>query len=380
MNTRTNQPEALPLLTPMRGVAAVMVVASHLFILLPHLTNGNNWASNLIAHGWLWVDFFFMLSGFVLTHVYRDMAVTRTNYFSFIGKRFARIYPLHVFTLSWFVGLELIKLMFFSYKVEPFGTTGRDLASLVSNLLLVQSMNVHYYYSWNGPSWSISTEWHAYLLFPFLAWIIFKLHRSLLVLWIVACAGVLSWLSLRYETLDAVTFNLGFIRCLTEFSSGIVLYRLYMWLHARKWIAGDSLLTVLFLVILALLSITRPPISENAVEIATVLVIGLFIPTLATARSGVWHRVLSSKVFQWLGTISYSIYMVHWIAVDIAITDSKQLLGRKIIFWELDIVTSWLVMLVGLVAICSVATLTYLFVERPCRNGIRRILKNMMPS
>ncbi len=162
----------LPSLTSLRGLAALWVVLYHFSVqCFPNLDATPY--THIIHKGYLAVDLFFMLSGFVMTHVYHrafSESVTR-HYRGFFVARIARIYPLHV----------LILLLFVATAVASQWTTGtatigsiRDIplqgsesvSALVANLFMLQGLDAGKL-SWNYPAWSISVEFMAYLLFPF---------------------------------------------------------------------------------------------------------------------------------------------------------------------------------------------------------------------
>ena len=89
-------------LTPLRGIAAVLVVLFHSQIFFYPLAG--SWAGSFLARGWLWVDFFFVLSGFILCHVYGEAfrdGIRRPVYLAYLRARFARVYPLHFITVFW---------------------------------------------------------------------------------------------------------------------------------------------------------------------------------------------------------------------------------------------------------------------------------------
>ena len=121
----------------------------------------------------MWVDFFFILSGFVMCHVYQHIfrnVVDRHNYFRFIGLRLIRIYPLHILTLLVFVLFELIQWFLVRAELLHGITVFSDqssLFSLAANFLLIHAWGVVDTSGWNQPSWSISVELFAYLVFPF---------------------------------------------------------------------------------------------------------------------------------------------------------------------------------------------------------------------
>ncbi|HEY5822737.1 MAG TPA: acyltransferase family protein, partial [Cyclobacteriaceae bacterium] len=103
------QTNYLTTLTPLRGIAAILVVVFHSNLMLgAFIPTGY---THLIDDGWLWVDFFFVLSGFILAYVYTkdfSQSVKRSAYWKYMGSRFARVYPLHFFTLIICAGLAMI--------------------------------------------------------------------------------------------------------------------------------------------------------------------------------------------------------------------------------------------------------------------------------
>ena len=119
------------------------------------------------THASLFVDFFFVLSGFVITHAYMTKLETRLDMYSFMLRRFGRLWLLHFTVLMAFIGLEIVKLALASriqMPVPPFGESNSTEA-ILPNLLLLQSMFIHGHPTWNIPSWSISTEFWTYLGF-----------------------------------------------------------------------------------------------------------------------------------------------------------------------------------------------------------------------
>ncbi len=158
----------LPSLTSLRGLAALWVVLFHYTALyLPRLDITGH--SSLIGKGYLAVDLFFMLSGFVMTHVYYRAFCqsVKDNYRSFMVARIARLYPLHLVVLLLFIATALL-LQLSAYAsggtAEGIPLTGtRSLAAAVANLFM-QGLSAEHL-SWNFPSWSISVEFLAYLAF-----------------------------------------------------------------------------------------------------------------------------------------------------------------------------------------------------------------------
>jgi peptidoglycan/LPS O-acetylase OafA/YrhL len=92
----------LTTLTPLRGIAALVVVVFHSnLMLMPFMPISK---PHFITAGWLWVDFFFVLSGFIISYVYGENfkgSVSAASYWKYIKSRFARVYPLHFVTMIW---------------------------------------------------------------------------------------------------------------------------------------------------------------------------------------------------------------------------------------------------------------------------------------
>ena len=156
-------------LTPMRGIAALLTVIFHINL----FTGGalvHPSASSILNRMYLMVDFFFILSGFIMCYVYGDRFTTqvkKTDFKKFTIARFSRVYPLHLSML-----LFIIFILFLFAKLgvpkNPILQVDNNAYSVLTNLLLLHSMNFHNWFTWVHASWSISTEWWAYMIFPFL--------------------------------------------------------------------------------------------------------------------------------------------------------------------------------------------------------------------
>jgi peptidoglycan/LPS O-acetylase OafA/YrhL len=165
-------PEQLASLTPLRGIAALWVVIFHFCWYFPGVHPERY--TGAVYKGYLAVDMFFVLSGFVITHVYKEgfaHRVTGRRYREFLKARVARIYPLHITVLLLFVATataERAANYALRGSFEPIPLLGeRSLGGLLANLVMLQGLWAREL-SWNDPSWSISLEFLAYLLFPLL--------------------------------------------------------------------------------------------------------------------------------------------------------------------------------------------------------------------
>jgi peptidoglycan/LPS O-acetylase OafA/YrhL len=125
-----------------------------------------------LGRGYLGVDGFFLLSGLILAHTHREFSPGVPGRFApqawrFYGSRLARIYPVHAATLCLLAALLLLARM---HGVFPREASRFGLAPLLENVALIQGWGFADVGGWNYPSWSISTEWAGYLLFPLIWW------------------------------------------------------------------------------------------------------------------------------------------------------------------------------------------------------------------
>ena len=337
-------------LTALRFFAAFWVVLFHYW---PALTTAG--APLFVAKGYLGVELFFVLSGFILCHVYRTQVETGGfNYGGFLWARLARIYPLHLATL---IGMGLLAgaAGAAGFAVDP---NILSWEALPANLLLVQAWGFAPVAGWNHPSWSISAEWFAYLTFPLFAWAALALKARPLVavgLAAVFMAGLYAGFeALAGHPLTLATISWGALRIVPCFALGCALYLVYRKAPLKApWTA--SAVSFGLMVLSAALGLW---------DGITVLLAGALILSLASLpneRAG-W---LASKPAVYLGEISYSVYMVcvPWklLAVNLAakLTDApdKQL---QLFVW-----------LAILALLPVVAALSYHLVEHPARKALR---------
>lgn len=273
-------------LTPLRGLAALAVLAFH---------------AHLPIRGYLGVDLFFLLSGFVLMHAYGAMEVTASAYAEFLKARLARIYPVHLAMLA------LLLPLFGSLPL--FSGWG-----LVASLLLLQSP--WHTMCWNFPSWSISAEWHAYLAFPLLARTYRDKPRAALALTLAACAAIIvayGWFRSLETTTNTVVV---FIRCFPEFIAGMVLYRLRQLDALPRFLRSD----VAFGLAVAGIAGCEAFRLTEGLTICLMAVVLL----VAARDESLFARALDRQPFRWLGEASYSIYMVQGVVV-VALSFAPQL-------------------------------------------------------
>jgi peptidoglycan/LPS O-acetylase OafA/YrhL len=343
-------PPDLRALTTLRFLAALWVV---LYTAWPHLDV--SWVPVAVTKGYLGVETFFVLSGFILSHVYLEAAgEKRFRYGGFLWARLARVYPLHLVTLFGMIGLG-VAATFAGLSIDGSLTHWRDLPA---HLTLTHAWGLATSSAFNHPSWSISAEWAAYLSFPAFAFVAWRLRdRPLLAVGLAAAFALglyAAFQPLAGYSLTEATFRWGALRIVPCFALGCALYLV----HRRGGVpyAGRvSLLSGAAVLISASLGLW---------DAVTVLAAGgliLGLGSLDNARAGVF----GSKVGVYLGEISYSIYMVCApvlllttnVAARLTGVDDKQF---HVIVW------------LALVAAIPVAAMaTYHLVERPARKALR---------
>jgi peptidoglycan/LPS O-acetylase OafA/YrhL len=146
-----------------RGIAALSVALFHLRAV------GHFYDNPFLRHAFLFVDFFFVLSGFVLTHAYRQRLNNSSQLKYFALQRFGRIYPLHIAIVLLFVLVELARVCAQSrgdiFTMRRAFTADASPLAFLSNTFLAHGLGVHDHLTFNGPSWSISVEFWTYLVF-----------------------------------------------------------------------------------------------------------------------------------------------------------------------------------------------------------------------
>jgi peptidoglycan/LPS O-acetylase OafA/YrhL len=241
----------------------------------------------------LFVDFFFILSGFVIGLTYSIAIETWTDIVTFLRRRIARIYPLHVVTMMFFLGPHLMGL-----SAHPENYT---LASTVQQLLLIQAWQINAPLPYNFPAWSISAEWAMYLLFPALMFFFRKSGAWILLAVIVVGILTIGILS-ESELMRHPFFNA--LRAVPTFAIGVLISQNRFSVHHGSWLGLGSFLAAIILM---------------ALHVSIFAIITLFSLTVLFTASNRHSPIFEGKLFLMLGNCSYSIYMLHAIIFTIFI-------------------------------------------------------------
>lgn len=354
MQTPTHAyPAEIRPLTSLRIAAAVWVLIYHFRF---HLNLGID-KLGLFEKGYLGVDLFFILSGFILSHVYmRGVEEKRFNYGSFLWARISRIYPVHLATLAFMLLLWQGALRM---GVE-FDPVAFDPRVLPQHLLLIHAWGTTPTVQWNFPSWSISAEWFAYLLFPAAAFASLAFRRWAWAL--VAAAAVLfgamyAVTAARGAPLTEMTAQIGALRIIPAFLMGAALNRLGRSVSLPRDAAyGLAAFASAWLVVTA---------TVHAPDYVIWIGLPALIFALAELSKTAPKTILAAAPLVYLGEVSYSVYMLH-LPVDIAwFKVMERLLPNP------AGPLAWAVWLGVFAAILVGSIAAYHLIERPCRNWLR---------
>jgi peptidoglycan/LPS O-acetylase OafA/YrhL len=334
-------------LTSVRGLAALWVVGHHMSFELGYV--GYPFASAFFSPGDAAVDIFFVLSGFVMTAVYRDL--TRDGLADFFTRRVFRIYPLHLTVLLALVALALWQG--WTYGAPPFGAW----SALPLVAILVQPIFIHGP-TWNVVSWSLSVEMVCYLLFP-LGLVLVRRMELVGIALIVLVLAVMEW-----HTWSSLPWGWPpFKRGIAGFALGMLVQQATAQLprfsrRVASVIELAGLLGMIFVLRWVFHGIKDVPIC------AAVLILGL------ASETGIVARVLRQRVFVGLGRLSFSIYLLHATVLTLFfayLPPSRLPFGHD---------TQGLVWAAGVTAvICGLATLTWRWVEEPARRLGSRVAR-----
>jgi peptidoglycan/LPS O-acetylase OafA/YrhL len=339
----------------LRGVAAVAIVLFHFMeIIIP------DFKDNFIAHGYLAVDFFFCLSGFVISYAY-DTRIIKIGVLRFLTLRLIRLHPLVV------IGSVLGLL---SFLFDPFVnlsatyTVAQTVQLFVTSLLMIPypvvAERYYNFFHLNAPMWSLFWEYVANIIYAVL---LFKLRNKMLWFLVVIAAVLLCNEAYRSGNLvvgwGQGNFWGGGVRVFYSFLAGMLVYRSrWMVRSPMGFVAMSLLLLAAFLV----------PYSEKFNWIIEPIMVMFYFPAVVALGAGANLGNRSKAICELSGRISYPLYMVHypfmWIFLSYVQTQ-KPAMG------EMMIITC-----IGVLLLIALAYLVMNYIDVPVRNFLRKRLRN----
>ncbi|KPC50457.1 acyltransferase family protein [Amantichitinum ursilacus] len=285
-------------LESLRGIAALLVVLFHI-----PAWNSQLHELAIIRNGALMVQLFFVLSGFVIYTAYGQKLNDLNAVLKFQFLRLGRLYPVHLFMLGAFTLMEFAKypLAQLGYNLgDPFAFNTWH--AFFQQLLLWQCIGPdNSGFTFNGPAWSISVEFYTYLIFALVVWLAPRGK-----LWLSAVLAVGAMAAMVFGWLHGY---INLIWCIAGFFLGCLVSAL---VQARRFTLPAITPWLAFAALLAFLQFNHQVRNDVAIfPLSALLILGI-----VCGQPGAFQRILRWRPLQWLGELSYAIYMIHAFILD----------------------------------------------------------------
>lgn len=317
----------------------------------------------IVQNSWIFVEFFFVLSGFIIS--YRYSFINNKNLFiHFIKKRIARLYPLLFYSVLVFFLLESIASFLFGHLVNTKETFNEYLAQTLNSILMLNSTPFFYLFGSNGVgtnpvTWSISSEMISYLIFGYV--MLLKKFKDVMMIVLILTSIIFRY---YYFNLPPTVLNLEFFRGIISFFIGVLIFK-------TRRVKINSIFEYISvgLLLIQMYSMKYNLLDERFLEIVLLnIIFSLMIFVFVNSDGGI-TRVLNSNILQYLGKISYSIYLNHLIVITVF---------HRIIFQILNIsnnqINQILVFIFSIIITVIYSNLTYKFFEKKMSSKLRAYL------
>jgi peptidoglycan/LPS O-acetylase OafA/YrhL len=357
-NFKLSEPNGeISALTSLRGVAAMAVVMQHFSATAQQ--HSVDKIPSLVPHGYLAVDLFFILSGFIMSYTYLGSFQQRgfSAYGTFLLKRFGRIIPLNVAALAVILIAGQLSMALLDRNIIYYSENlGFD---VLANLFMLQGLGIGR--NLNGPSWSISTEFAAYFIFPFLIQAVFSKHWRFSLLIVLTAVSAIFWLAFTHQRLglETGTIGKGVVRCFAEFTLGMASYSLYTLKRSTKLFSRDTVCFGLAGCCILFMGLR--------IDLPAVLLFPFLIVSIALNKA--WAaRMLAHPFLYFLGLISFSLYLLHQLFRPVELEILQALHPAP-----LHTTAALAFALIGSFSVVPFAWLAYCYVERPGRAFFRNL-------
>ncbi|MFV0553750.1 MAG: acyltransferase family protein [Mangrovibacterium sp.] len=342
--------EHFHILDGLRGIAALVVVVFHFMEWIE-----GDFTKNIIGHGFLAVDFFFCLSGFVIAYAY-DNRMPQMGFKKFFVARLIRLHPLVI--LGTVLGVIALFADPFANHAEGYSLLGMLLIVLCSLFMIpypVMEERFFNLFSLNAPSWSLFWEYIASIVYGL---ILVRLPRKVTGFLLVLSAAGLLWIGHSAGNTiggwDGSTFWHGGVRVSFSFLAGLFIYR-------SGWIIKNKLGFMGVSLLLALAFFTSFITPSWITECVIVM---LYFPLIVSLGAGSILRPSTKKTCVFMGNISYPLYMTHYAFIWIF---GHYLESQSPSQGEL----AWVVSL-GTIGMVIFAWLAMKFYDTPVRNFLKK--------
>lgn len=342
------------ILDGLRGVAAIAVVTFHFMEIIIA-----DYSRNFIGHGFLAVDFFFCLSGFVMAYAY-DNRIADMGLQAFFTSRIIRLHPLVIPGTV----LGLLAFLFDPFMALPAAYDGWKLTLLfLSSILMIPYPVVaeRYFnlFNLNAPSWSLFWEYIANILYGVVLW---KLSRRLLAALLIPAAAGIIYVSFKAGNLmggwSGPTFWQGGARIAYSFLAGMIVFRYNMIIRNKLGFLGLS--------VLLLAALMMPHFTYN--WLAEALVVLIYFPFLIALGAGAGMHSKTKTICNFAGKISYPLYMTHYVVMfAFANYLSKYKPDNAHITW---------IVVIGLLLLITFAWLVMTLYDIPVRKYLTKLRKD----
>jgi len=289
------------ILDGLRGVAALAIVVFHFMEMAIPVDK------NFIAHGFLAVDFFFCLSGFVIGYAYDDR-IGKMGMMEFFKSRLIRLQPLVI--LGAILGLLSFLFDPFSGQAAETYSAGKIFLLFLSSILLipfpVMEERAFNNFGLNAPAWSLYWEYVANIVYAFG---LYKIGKYLLVSLTIISAGLLCYIGYQAGGTTGgwagENFWEGGVRILYSFLAGLLIFRANLIIKSKLGFATLSVLLIIAFLV---------PYNDSS-WVTQLLTVLFYFPLLVALGAGAKVSQGLKKLCDFSGRISYPLYMTHYLAI-----------------------------------------------------------------
>ena len=290
----------------LRGIFSFMIIFFHYDNrILPEFVS-----QNFVKNGaWIFVEFFFVLSGYVISYNYDNLS-TKNEFWIYLKKRFIRLYPLLFFTVMVYFLFELLGSTILKSFINTPETVPSLILATIDSLLFTNSTPIFGDTDggMNSPSWSISAEMISYIVFGLATIYLSKKNKTIFYICLILVS-----MSILLKFKPPV--NYFFLRAFVSFSLGYLLFKVSKFrIPFKDWM--EYLIPIALLLVMYM-------IHDNTFGLAhfngnfTINIIFFFSILMLLKTDGTITRILDSPFVQFLGKISYSVYLNHLLIITV---------------------------------------------------------------